>query len=441
MTSPTKERAFLEPDPLVRQPDGTIKQRNPLTGTQVWSVPGRGHRPLQSTNPDARPLQPQDFTRTCAFCTERYYDTPPEKSRLVKGMDQKFHRLEGLSAERMHDVVAEFRRIPNLFEIVSYNYWHLNHNHYPTPEQNARMAAYLATEAGYNHVLHVVKMRLAAAGETELNDIPDERLLTLATGLFAGGHDVIIARRHYVDGAKTDEDNASAGTLSVAEHRAYVSYTIHSLRDLYQLNPAVKYVTAFQNWLRPAGASFDHLHKQLVALDEYGMQIEQEAARVAKNPQIYDQILHYAAHRQLLITGNEHAVAFADFGHRHPTIAVWSLGPALLPWEYSRQAQDGISDVLHALHRALGPLTPTNEEWYHRPPSLSAPMRFRILLKQRLSTLAGFEGATRIYLNTVDPWTTRDRILERLGQLREAGEIAPDLQLGNEYRVGENPLS
>ena len=68
-------------------------------------------------------------------------------------------------------------------------------------------------------------------------------------------------------------------------------------------------------------------------------------------------------------------------------------------------------------------------------------MRFRILLKQRLSTLAGFEGATRIYLNTVDPWTTRDRILGRLGQLREAGEIAPDLQLGNEYRVGENPLS
>ena len=187
MTSLTKERAVLEPDPLVRQPDGTIKQRNPLTGTQVWSVPGRGHRPLQSTNPDARPLHPQDFTRTCAFCTERYYDTPPEKSRLVKGMDQKFHRLEGLSAERMHDVVAEFRRIPNLFEIVSYNYWHLNHNHYPTPEQNARMAAYLATEAGYNHVLHVVKMRLAAAGETELNDIPDERLLTLATGLFAGG--------------------------------------------------------------------------------------------------------------------------------------------------------------------------------------------------------------------------------------------------------------
>lgn len=142
-----------------------------------------------------------------------------------------------------------------------------------------------------------------------------------------------------------------------------------------------------------------------------------------------------------MITGNEHAVAFADFGHRHPTIAVWSLGTALLPWEYSRQAQDGISDVLHALHRALGPLTPTNEEWYHRPPSLSAPMRFRILLKQRLSTLAGFEGATRIYLNTVDPWTTRDRILERLGKLREAGEIAPDLQLGNEYRVGENPLS
>ena len=191
MTSLTKERAVLEPDPLVRQPDGTIKQRNPLTGTQVWSVPGRGHRPLQSTNPDARPLQPQDFTRTCAFCTERYYDTPPEKSRLVKGMDQKFHRLEGLSAERMHDVVAEFRRIPNLFEIVSYNYWHLNHNHYPTPEQNARMAAYLATEAGYNHVLHVVKMT-GCRGRNRTQRHPRRTPLDAGDRALCGG-----TRRHH----------------------------------------------------------------------------------------------------------------------------------------------------------------------------------------------------------------------------------------------------
>ena len=27
-------------------PDGTIKQVNPFTGTEVWTVPGRGKKPI-----------------------------------------------------------------------------------------------------------------------------------------------------------------------------------------------------------------------------------------------------------------------------------------------------------------------------------------------------------------------------------------------------------
>lgn len=442
MNKKFRDKLSLIPDPLVRLPDGTIKQRNPLTGTQVWTVPGRNKRPhSQPAAPGlVHELQPEEFTNTCAFCTERYKDTPPEKSRLVKSLDGKFHQLEGLPAKSMCDMVAEFRRIPNLFEIVSYDYWHLNHNHYPTVEQNRRMAAYLATPEGYDHVLHVVKMRLQTSQEDSPDNLPDEKLVQYANGLFAGGHDVIVARRHYVDGATNNTQNASAGTLTVAEHRAYTGYTISALQDLYGLNQAVKYVTAFQNWLKPAGASFDHLHKQLVAVDEYGVQIEQEAQRVRKNPRIYNQIFHYATHRQMAVLGNQHAIGFADFGHRYPTLAVWPLGPALLPWEYSREQIDGISDVLHAFHCALGPQTPTNEEWYHRPVDLNVPMRFRILLKRRTSTIAGFEGATRIYLNSVDPWTLRDEIVEQLLKLREEGLIAKTLAIGNEYRIPANPL-
>jgi hypothetical protein len=33
---------------LMRMADGTIKQVNPFTGTEVWTVPGRGNRPLGS---------------------------------------------------------------------------------------------------------------------------------------------------------------------------------------------------------------------------------------------------------------------------------------------------------------------------------------------------------------------------------------------------------
>lgn len=443
MNHQDREALTLFPDPLDRLPNGTIKQRNPLTGTQVWTVPGRAKRPHShgkaSGGSQAKLLTPEDFTNTCAFCTDRYYDTTPEKSRLVKGVDGHFHKIEGLPAKSMHDMVAEFRRIPNLYEIVSYDFWHMNYNHYPTEEQNRRMADYLASPEGYDHIMHVIKMRLGLLQDDDAQ-IPDDELLGYAHGLFAGGHDVIIARRHYVDGAKRADENASAGTLSVAEHRAYIGYTIAAMRDLYNLNPAVKYVTAFQNWLRPAGASFDHLHKQLVALDEYGVQIEQEALRVAANPLIYDQILQYVAHRQMTILGNEHAVGFADFGHRYPTLAVWPLGKALLPWEYTREQVDGISDVLHALHCALGRHTPANEEWYHRPVELGTPMRFRILLKRRTSTIAGFEGSTRIYLNSIDPWTLREEVVEQLVQKWREGRIAESLQIGNDYRLPPNPL-
>ena len=34
---------------LTRMRDGTVKQVNAFTGTQVWTVPGRGDRPLVTT--------------------------------------------------------------------------------------------------------------------------------------------------------------------------------------------------------------------------------------------------------------------------------------------------------------------------------------------------------------------------------------------------------
>ncbi|MDW8464688.1 MAG: DUF4921 family protein [Chloroherpetonaceae bacterium] len=33
-------------------PDGTVKQINPFNGTEVWSVPGRGRKPLDHESPE-----------------------------------------------------------------------------------------------------------------------------------------------------------------------------------------------------------------------------------------------------------------------------------------------------------------------------------------------------------------------------------------------------
>ena len=62
-------------------------------------------------------------------------------------------------------------------------------------------------------------------------------------------------------------------------------------------------------------------------------------------------------------------------------------------------------------------------------------MPWRIVLKWRISTLAGFEGATKIYLNTLSPWDVRDRVLRELHRLRDEGAVGPELRIGDECRL------
>lgn len=421
---------------LVQLPDGTTKQRNPFTGTRVWTVPGRGNRPIGSPAREVRDLvngEPRSF---CAFCQERYLETPPEKARLVS--DGVGHReVTGLLASQVHDSVAEFRRIPNLFEIQSLDYWRLDHGFEPSSEQVARARKYIAEPEGLAHLRSLVATRAKAAGAEPVTE-PDEVLAT-AMGWFASGHELIVPRRHFVDGATTTAQLASSGCLSPEEHRAYLAFTLASMAQLYSSNPYVRYVAVFQNWLKPAGSSFDHLHKQLVAIDEHGSHTDALAAALARDANACNDMgLDIAIERGLLLAENEHAVAWVGFGHRYPTVEVWSLS-SRRPWSQDEHQVAGMSDLVHALHAAAGPDVPCNEEWVHRPPDLAELVPWRILIKWRISTLAGFEGATRIYLNTISPWAMRDRLLPRLRELREQGRIA-DVRLGDECRIRPGSL-
>lgn len=434
-------KAHSDNQALIRCADGTVKQKNLLTGTEVWTVPGRGHRPLSAPSVDDSLIDHTLDGHHCAFCSARYFETPPEKARVILDSQKGWQTLQGVSASQLFDTTAEFRRIPNLFEIVSYNYWNLNHGHVPSPEESQRMALYLADSAGFEHVMRVVRARLSASGvcAEDLAEMTDAALLPHATGFFSGGHDVIVAKNHFTPGATKKSELASSGTLTPDAHAQYLQFTAETMRDLYQLNDRVRYVACFQNWLKPAGASFDHLHKQAVAIDELPVQIDAELERLRLDREIYDGIINVAATRKLILAQNDHAVALAGIGHRFPSVAIWPLGPAYNPWEATAEQMRGVSDLVHAMHAATGAEVPCNEEWYHRPPSVSSPMRWRLLIKWRISTLAGFEGGTRIYLNTINPWEVRDRVLPRLEQLRDAGLIATML-LGDECRISPKDL-
>ncbi len=429
-------------EPIRILADGTIKQVNPLSGTQVWTVPGRGNRPIGGAASSNAPIDHRREGRFCAFCSGRYRNTPPEKARLVR-TSEGWRELHHIQARELDATTAEFRRVPNLFEIMSLDYWE-DISGYRMPEEvSERMRTFLADPEGHAHVMGVAKGKAMATGMSEQvwDALPDEQKLDWADNFFAGGHDLIVARRHFVDGATSQDHLAGSGTLTPEEHRVYTSFTIAALRDLYRFSPDVKYVSVFQNWLRPAGASFDHLHKQLVAIDENGVQAEREYAKVHAQPNIYNEMaVDYAASHGLVLAENEHAVAFAGFGHRYPTLEVFSKSAARVPWKHTPEEVDAVSDLLHAAHAATGPTVPTNEEWYYKPKDLDVPMPWRIMVKWRISTLAGFEGGTKINVNTISPFVLHDRVLPRLLELRKLGLLADGIALGEECEVAPNSL-
>jgi galactose-1-phosphate uridylyltransferase len=248
----------------------------------------------------------------------------------------------------------------------------------------------------------------------------------MANAFFGGGHELIIAQQHFVNGATSDSQLASSGTMTPEEHYQYFRFTVEALRDIYLSNRYVRYVAVFQNWLKPAGASFDHLHKQLVAIDERGVSNDMEIRLVRGNPNIYnEEAVNFAAYRNLVFAENDHAIAFAGFGHRFPTLEIYSKSERSQPWNHSVDELRGVSDLVHACHAAMGPGIPCNEEWHYKPPDADVPMPWRVQIKWRVSNPAGFEGGTLIYVNTIDPDSLRDKVVPRLFQLKGEDRIAP----------------
>ncbi|MFP4521281.1 MAG: DUF4921 family protein [Fibrobacterota bacterium] len=410
----------------IEMKDGTIKQINPFSGTEVWCVPGRGVDRFGATGKkNGNPLQKHDPEDYCPFCSDRLRETPPEKSRVVfeNGNYRIYEKLPGQEYQKNTPL---FRRVANLFEIVGMRYWECNYEYKISGNNLDWMTAYTGTPEGRKHVEDTVRTKLTRQGlsEKEINAKSYDEILGLSRPFFAGSHELIIGCRHYRDNAETEEDLFSSGDFSPEEHYQYISFVINSIADIYSYNRYVRYVTVFQNWLKPAGASFDHLHKQLVGLDEWGLSVENEIRLLQKKPNVYNElIVNFSSYHNLIIAENEYAIAFAEIGHRYPTIAVYSKSKNCRPFEHGPDEVRGFSDLLHACHRALGGSFPCNEEWYYAPVDAVVRMPWHVLIKLRTIQSAGFEGGTKIHVNPVSPYALRDMVVDRIYELRDKKEV------------------
>jgi galactose-1-phosphate uridylyltransferase len=409
-----------------KMPDGTIKQVHPFTGTAVWTVPGRGSKPITNAIPkSAKKIKKVAKENFCSFCESNYLNTPPEKARMVK-VDQHHVILKDVPATRLSDTVAEFRRIPNLFEIVTYDYWTKNYNYELDDENLQHKTDYLSSAEGIHHVLDVVDLKLRASGHTDeqIAQCSLERKLEMADAFFGGGHELIVAQRHYKPGADYDVELCSSGELTPDEHYRYFVFTIEAMKDIFAGNRYVRYVSVFQNWLASAGASFDHLHKQLVAIDEWGVAIEAELKQYRLNKNVYNEkATNFASYHNLVFAENDYAIAYAEVGRRFPTISIYSKSENAMPQHHTPEEVKGVSDIVHACHAAMGSQIPCNEEWYYSPNDATENIPWHILIRWRTSNPAGFEGGTRIYVNAISPEDLRDKIVPRLFELKNQGLI------------------
>lgn len=409
-----------------KMPDGTIKQTNPFTGTEVWTVPGRGKKPITNVIPKtAKKIEKKKVEDCCNFCQDKYFNTPPEKARLVK-IDGKHVTLKNLKAENIKDTAAEFRRVPNLFEIVSYEYWLKNYNYELTKEAIQHKNDYLSSSEGVEHIVNIINLKLKLSGKTDeqIKNTSLEEKLKMSDAFFGGCHELIVGRRHYTDGAEYDVELCSSGELTPEEHYWYFLFTIEAMKDIFNENRYVRYISVFQNWLAMAGASFDHLHKQLVAIDEWGVALESEIELYRKNKNIYNEkATNFHSYHNLVFAENDYAIAFAEIGHRYPTIGIYSKSVHAMPQDHTKEEIRGISEIVHACHAAMGSQIPCNEEWYYSPIDARENIPWHILIKWRTNNPAGFEGGTKIYVNPISPEDLRDKMVPRLFELKNQGKI------------------
>jgi galactose-1-phosphate uridylyltransferase len=424
--------------------DGTIKQLNPFTDTEVWSVPGRSSRPILREQPVASfNITDEDRRGFCSFCETRILETPPEKARVILNSSGQYEELRHVMPEEYPLTHWLFRRVPNLFEIVTVDYWKKNYA-YVLSEPNLKWKeAYLSSPAGRDHVVQILDYKLRANGlsENRLAGITEEEKLSLSDAFFGGGHELIIASPHFAREGNNGSQLFSSGEMTPEEHFQYFKFTVNAMQDIFQSNHYVRYISVFQNWLAPAGASLDHLHKQLVGLDDWGASIRHQIDMLRHDANVFNEFAaNLSAMHNLVFAENEHAIAFVGIGHRNPTLEIFSKSRAARPYEHSPEELRGVSDLVHACHAAMSSKISCNEEWYYSPIDSVNKMPWHVLIKWRVNTQAGFEGGTSIYINPIAPHELRDKMVPRLFLMREEGKVDRSMRIAEECHIYPNPL-
>jgi galactose-1-phosphate uridylyltransferase len=405
--------------------DGSVRMRHPVFHTESFFVPGRNVRPIFSKAEEINKDQSgRRKEHQCPFCEANLLQTTPEKERAVKSGDA-YCLLKDLLPSSLFKTRHVVRCIPNLFEIISFEYWKKNHGLSLNAEQRKRMKGYLSDRQGRKHLKDLVEYKLGRSGlsRREIKQLNKKRFLQAVEPFFGGSHCVVVARRH--SGLKGETPVPfSAGMLPETEHEQYFLKALRAAESIYSANRFVRYVAVFQNWLRMAGASFDHLHKQIVGVDFIGKTLDLYLRKYREDRNALSRQINAAKKEKRLVAENETGVIFADGGRMYPSITLSVKRASADIFKAEKELCD-MARLAHGAHAVLGTDMPCNEEWFLPPRKHSRNIPFQINISLRSNAPAGFENITGIYVHEYAPYMLGDMFKSGLKALLGSGKISP----------------
>lgn len=233
------------------------------------------------------------------------------------------------------------------------------------------------------------------------------------------------------------------GGSGVGEHQVIVEHRDHNLdfydysrehlREIlmtYQISMAslfkkraAEYVVLFKNSGTFAGATISHPHSQILSLPFTPVR----SIERLKSFQRFEErkreclmcrlLLEEIERREHMIDENHHFLAISPYASLHP-YQIW-----VVPRHHSRtflqekhEELDSLSSILKRILLSMESVLkrPSFNMYFHVPPRGDDLYHWHLELIPRLTTMGGFEGASGVMINPVDPKKAAERLKKGL---------------------------
>jgi len=223
-----------------------------------------------------------------------------------------------------------------------------------------------------------------------------------------GHHEIII---------ESPEHSARIATMS-SEAVAAMLCAYRSRYQALRHNPAARLIIIFKNCGEQAGTSLSHPHSQLIATPIVPLWIQTKHAVARQYWDQHQRCLYCdlleaeSAQKERIIFDTEHFGVFHPFASRLP-FETWIMPKRHAP-SFGGLQDDEVVDlakVIRATFRMLGRALGQFPYNYvlHSAPAWEEDRRFylwHLEILPRLTTIAGFEMGSRIFINTASPEET-----------------------------------